>query len=230
MKTTVILMTILLILLLGGCADEGDTTAEKTLPATETAEATESTEPAEIELPPELADSLSGKTVVLVVTERFFDPEYRAVRGLFEQAGAELLVLSDLRNPAGEGGSEVVASYRISQLAEMPQPDAAYILHSGSVMALPSYPEFVAWLAELREQSIWLGASGVGTRVLAEAGLVDGIRMSVYAGQLDTLEAAGAVINEADQVTVDDGIGSCTFWPRGGELAIQLIEAMAAER
>jgi|GEM_PF-3369524 len=228
MKTTVILMTILLILLLGGCADESDTTAEETLPATETAEMTE---PAEVELSSELTGSLSGKTVVLVVTERFFDPEYRAVRGLFEQAGAKLLVLSDLPNPAGEGGSELVANYRISQLAEMPRPDAAYILHSGSVMALPSYPEFITWLAELREQSIWLGASGVGTRVLAEAGLVDGVRMSVYAGQLDALEAAGAVINEADQVTVDgDGrIGSCTFWPRGGELAVQLIEAMAAE-
>ena len=227
MKTVVILMTIFLILLLGGCANEGETSAEEAL----SEESAEPAEPVKVELSLELEDSLSGKTVVLVVTERFFDPEYREVRGLFELAGAEVLVLSDLPNPAGEGGSEVVASYRVSQIAEMPRPDAAYILHSGSVMALPSYPEFVAWLAELHEESIWLAASGVGARVLAEAGLVDGVTMSVYAGQVGALEAAGAVLNTEEQVTIDgDGrIGSCTFWPRGGELATRLIETMAAE-
>jgi len=228
MKTTVILMTILLILLFGGCADGSDTTAENALPATETTEPTETTE---VEMPPELTDSLSGKTVVLVVTERFLDPEYRKVRRLFEQAGAEILVLSDLPDPAGEGGSEVVANYRVSQLSELPPPDAAYILHSGSVMALPSYPEFIAWLKGLRQQPVWLATSGVGVRVLAEAELIDGVSMSVYAGQLDALEAAGAVINEANQVTIDsiERVGSCTFWPKGGELAVRLIEAMAAE-
>ncbi len=224
MKITSLLLTSLLLLAVG-CADEGDAPVEEIIPVEE------APEPAEVVLPSELEDSLTGKTVVLVVTERFFDPEYREIRGLFELAGAEVLVLSDLPDPTGEGGSEVVASYRVSQIAEMPRPDAAYILHSGSVMALPSYPEFVEWLKGLREESIWLAASGVGARVLGEAGLVDGVTMSVYAGQTDALVELGAVLNTDDQVTIDDNgrIGSCTFWPKGGELTVQLIEAMAAE-
>jgi len=181
-----------------------------------------------LELPAELDGALAGRTIVVCVGSHFYDPEFYDVRRLLLASGARLLVASTGGRLFGLGGSEILVDLQLEELDETAEYDALYLMQSRGMERLTKLESVHRLVRRTRESGALVAASGIAVEALARAGVLDGIRTAPYGAKRQLCEDSGAVIVEEDDVVLDQGVGTATFWPQGGRLALELIAALAA--
>lgn len=181
-----------------------------------------------LELPAELDGALAGRTIVVCVGSHFYDPEFYDVRRLLSASGARLLVASTGGRLFGLGGSEILVDLQLDELDETVEYDALYLMQSRGMERLANLDSVHRLVRRTRESGALVAASGIAVEALARAGVLDGVRAAPYRAKRQLCEDSGAVIVDEDDVVLDQGVGTATFWPQGGRLALELIAALAA--
>jgi putative intracellular protease/amidase len=222
MRTLSVLLSAAL-LLLAACGEEGAPGPESDGAVTELTGKL----PPRVELPENLAGSLAGKRVVILVGDGFYDPELYDVRRLFTEAGARVYLASDAKRIAGIGGGVPLRDLQLEELEGLDGVDLLYLMQSKGMEGMAYFPVTGRVIGKVLDGGGWIGASGIGVLALLQGDRARGVKMAVYKGQLRRMREGGAVVVEDSDVVLDGRIGTSEFWPQGPRLALTLIEALA---
>jgi len=176
------LPVILALLLACGCGEQ--TTAEEGAPA----ETSQPSAQSHDQLP-----DLEGKSIVMIVAHRDFrDEELFEPKSIFEKAGAKVTVASSSLDPAkGMLGATVTPDIL---LADVKATDYDAVVFVGGSGAKEYWDNRTAHMIARQafENGSVVGAICIAPVILANAGLLDGRKATVWASDAGRLRAQGA--------------------------------------
>lgn len=183
-KVLAISLALLLVIPLLGCAKkDGDNEEEEK----------------EITAEDLLKKDLDDVNIVMVIAQQDFkDDEYAIPRQLFESLGATITVAAKTKGTcAGLDGLEVEADLALSEV-NMDEFDGAIFIGGPGVESLYNDGDAHAVAQETAEQGKVLGAICLAPVVLANAGVLDGVEVTVfetakYHEAVEMIEKMGAI-------------------------------------
>lgn len=150
--------------------------------------------------------NLSGKRVLMVIApENFRDEEFAEPKSVFEGIGMEVVVASrGVAEALGSLGAKVAVDKDISEVAAGDFDAVVFVGGAGAVVYFGA-PEAHKLAREAFEQGKVLGAICIAPSILANAGVLEGKRATVFASEAGNLREKGAVYT-GGPVTVDGKI------------------------
>ena len=159
------------------------------------------------------------KILIVVAMENFRDEEYEEPRGVFEQAGLEVKV-------AGERAGDAYGKMGAKAWVDMPFSDVnlenfdAVVFVGGTGSQHYFHDEEALNLArEAMQAKKLLAAICIAPTILANAGVLQGKRVTAFESEKDNLEAKGATFT-GNPVEMDDSI----ITAKGPEVATEFGE------
>ena len=168
---------------------------------------------------------LIGKRVVMVVAPKDFrDEEFFTPRKFFEEAGANVVVASQIKGEPLKGmlGGAVKASLAISEI-KVDELDALVLVGGSGAQVYWKDEELHKVLKEAYEAGKVVAAICISPVTLANAGLLKGKEATVWATEREKLTACGAKFRDAD-VIVSGRIVTAS----GPDAASKFAEAVAS--
>ena len=140
-------------------------------------------------------------TILMVVAhENFRDEEYFEPRKIFDEAGAEVVVASSaLKAARGMLGGEVTPDKLVTDI-EISDYDAIVFVGGSGAQEYFENETVLEIAREAGEQRKVLGAICIAPVILANAGLLEGMRATVWSSMSDRLEKKGAEYVKTDVV------------------------------
>lgn len=175
--------------------------------------------------------SLQSKKVAIVIAFRNFrDPEYFIPKGILKSAGAEVVTLSTKKGVAvGADGGEAEVDFLVSEIN--PSDFDAIVFVGGPGMSKELDNEELHNLARksLAANKV-LGSICIAGALLAKAGLLNGVKATVWSSSMDKspikiLEENGAIYQEGP-VVVDGKIVTANGPSAAEEFGEKLVEVL----
>ena len=150
--------------------------------------------------------SLDGKRVVMIIASRDFrDEELQEPRSLLEQRGAQVTIAcSKLGEVTGMKGIKITPDILIDQI-NVEDYDAVIFVGGSGAKEYWDDPKAHSIAKDTVAAGKVLGAICIAPVTLANAGLLDGKKATVFSSEKDRLEASGAIYTGAS-VEVDGKI------------------------
>lgn len=166
---------------------------------------------------------LSGKKVLMLIApEHFRDEEFKNPKQILESNGAEVTVASrGVEKAEGMLGAEATVDYDISEIKVDPYHAIIFVGGSGAEVYMDD--EDVHELAKLSyEKGKLMGAICIAPSILANAGLLEGKKVTAWKSEIKDLKFKGADYTGND-VEVDGRI----ITGKGPEVADKFGEKVA---
>jgi len=131
-------------------------------------------------------EELSQKKVVLVVAfHNFRDEEYFIPRKILEESGIKVFCASTKKGVAvGADGGEAIIDILLGEINPKEYDGVVFIGGAGSLQYLDN-PDSYRLIMEIREANRILGAICIAPVILAKAGVLKGIKATVWSSPLD---------------------------------------------
>jgi len=152
-----------------------------------------------------MAKTLEGKKIGFVLAFRDFkDQEYFIPKQILENAGAEIINISDKKGKAiGSEGGEADIQFTLKELKEkgLLGFDAVFFVGGqGAVSHLDNNNSY-SIVREAASKGIVFGAICISPTILAKAGVLQGKKATVWSsntarGPIDTLQENGAIFED----------------------------------
>ena len=168
---------------------------------------------------------LTGKRVVMVVAPKDFrDEEFFTPRKFFEEAGADVVVASQIKGEPLKGmlGGAVKASITIGEI-KVDELDALVLVGGSGAQVYWENEELHKVLKGAYEAGKVVAAICISPVTLANAGLLKGKEATVWASEKERLTACGAEYSDADVV-----VSGRIVTANGPDAASAFAEAVAS--
>lgn len=169
--------------------------------------------------------NLSGKKIVMVIAPKDFrDEELFVPREYFEEAGAEVLIASQIKNEPLKGmlGGCIKASITVDEI-KIDGLDALIVVGGVGAQVYWNDEKLHRLLEEAVEDGKVVGAICISPVTLANAGLLKGREATVWASEKERLVAKGANYKDVDVV-----VSGRIVTANGPEAASEFAKAIAS--
>jgi protease I len=136
-----------------------------------------------------------AKRVVLVVSPvGFSDTEFLEIQRVLSLAGVETVVASTNRGPITAASGQVAESQIELENVTLGQIDALVYIGGPGIAVLATNKTALELAQGALRLNKLVGATGTAPTLLAQAGLLNGVRVAAAASEQNTLQAAGAQV------------------------------------
>ncbi|MEM2878931.1 MAG: DJ-1/PfpI family protein [Candidatus Hadarchaeales archaeon] len=172
--------------------------------------------------------SISGKNVLIVLAPAGFnDTEYSTVRNLLAQSGASVHVASTTTQTAiGMQGTQVNPDMSVADASATDYDAVVLIGGAGVENAYFNSQVLHTLLISANDHGKVIGAICIAPVVLANAGILNGKRATVFDGSYITMLEARGAIYTGESVTADGNIITANGPGASDEFARKIIEAL----
>lgn len=180
-------------------------------------------ENAEDQVVPESLPDLDGRKVVMIIASRDFrDEELQEPKSLLEKRGVQVTIACSVAGQVtGMKGMKVKPDILIDQV-NVEDHDAVIFVGGSGAKEYWNEPKAHSIVTETVAAGKILGAICIAPVTLANAGVLDGKKATVFSSEKDRLQASGAIYTGAD-VEVDGKI----ITGNGPDAAVKFGEAIA---
>ncbi|MEM2874695.1 MAG: DJ-1/PfpI family protein [Candidatus Hadarchaeales archaeon] len=173
--------------------------------------------------------SIPGRRILMVIAPTDFnDTEYSTVRNVLTEAGASVTVASATRGTAvGMYNTQVSPDISIDEVNPADYDAVVVIGGVGVESAYFNNSRLHSILAAADDQGKVVGAICIAPVVLANAGILDGRRATVFDGAYISMLVAGGATYTGESVTVDGNIITANGPGASSDFARKIVEALS---
>lgn len=168
---------------------------------------------------------MDKNAVMVIAPENFRDEEYETPRRLLEEAGVRVTLASSSMDPAtGKLGSIVQPDLLLEDIRTWEYDCLVFVGGGGASVYFDDERAF-SLARRAVEDGLVVGAICIAPHILAKAGLLDGVKATVFESEIDVLEEHGALYTGAD-VESDSRIVTARGPEVAGEFGRTLVEVL----
>jgi protease I len=174
------------------------------------------------------SESITGKKIAMIIPFIHYDSmELNPPKEMFETEGAIVtIVSSEIGSATGTLGAKIEVDVVIEEL-NVADFDAILFIGGMGVLKYLNDPAAHEIARQAIEQNKVLAANGWAPQILANAGVMQGKRATVYSGGSARLEQKGCIYFP-DPVVVDGNIITAKGPPEAEEFAREIITALSS--
>ena len=173
---------------------------------------------------------LEGKRLLALIPKKNFqDSELEKIKLLVEELGGEIKVASSSLDESTGMMGEVVKPDELIENVKVDDYDAVIFIGGVGASEFWHDPRAHAIAVAAVKKNKLLGAICIAPVILAEAGVLKGIKATVFESEKEQLTAAGAVYTD-NPIEIDHKIITCNNPVHAEEFAKQIIKAMLIEK